>query len=383
MKKILIVSDQPTHPVIGGNRSCIMQYVEVLKQLGYDPWFLFIDNHVALKEDKDETSRYWGHRFLYYETSRFQELVRKIDKCCVHRSANSEGVDFYFPWGLNRFVNKQNKKINFHGMIVNYIWLSKLAFCDISVKALFTHDVFTYRNEKETGGYCWMSFSEREEAKAIRRFDDILSIQDNESVYYSYLAPRKRIHTVYSSFEFVDQPLTRNKNILFFSGSGAINIRAIKRFINEVMPLIIDKDPEIRLLIGGGICFVLKEEKLPPYVELKGRFENPNDFYLLGDVAVNPVSEGTGLKIKTMEAIAYGKYTVVSPHSAEGVFRSQDIPVRIATTNIDFRDQILAGFEKVDMIIEVKKECFDYIKSLNSHIACQFSEIFGNKAERV
>ena len=43
-KNILIVSDQATHPVIGGNRMCIMQYAEILRKLNFCVYFLYIEN---------------------------------------------------------------------------------------------------------------------------------------------------------------------------------------------------------------------------------------------------------------------------------------------------------------------------------------------------
>lgn len=55
-------------------------------------------------------------------------------------------------------------------------------------------------------------------------------------------------------------------------------------------------------------------------VKLIGYVDSPNVLYEQGDVAINPTYQGTGLKIKTFEAISYDKVTMVHPHSMKGVF---------------------------------------------------------------
>jgi glycosyltransferase involved in cell wall biosynthesis len=45
-----------------------------------------------------------------------------------------------------------------------------------------------------------------------------------------------------------------------------------------------------------------------------GGFETEDEVYRLGNVIINPMQTGTGLKIKTLEALAYGK-TVLSTHA--------------------------------------------------------------------
>jgi hypothetical protein len=347
---------------------CILEYATMLSKQGYDVWFMLVVNGDVSATDIDLTQAYWGGRFLRYDCPTLQTYWRKIlariSSKCTHQ------VDFYFPWSLNRFINDCQRRHNFDGMIVNYIWLSKASMTDIPTKAIFTHDVFAYRREK-ISGYAWRSFSVAEEAKAIRRFSNILAIQDNESTYYSYLAPRSRIATVYSSFNYVEQPLTHTKNILFFSGGGNLNISAIKAFWTNVWPLVIAAEPQAQLLIGGKISDCLTKAELPVQVSAMGRYDNPADFYALGDIAINPITEGTGLKIKTMEAIAYGKVTIVTPHSADGIYDKANAPIAIANTDTEFANLIIANLRNLN-----RQDNRNYIQSLNQYISNQYSSIF-------
>lgn len=373
-KRILVAADIHTHPCYSGNQQCIMQYVEALRKLGCDVYFLYIDLYEG-NFITEETKSYWGDHFFYYRTPKWQtvgqKIRRRIEKCYY-----SPKIDVYYPKGLTRFVNKLHKEYRFDGLIVNYIWNSKLAECDIPIKTLFTHDVFTDRNLKLGVKDAWYSYPQKEEVKAIMRFPEVLSIQDEETEWFRKIAPDCNVRTVYSSFEFVEQPITANKNILFFSGGGRLNKDGIDKFIREVLPLLVARDPEIKLLLGGGICEAFKNEVLPDDVILKGRYDNPDDFYALGDICINPVFKGSGLKIKTMEAIAHGKVTIVHPHSAIGVFQSDSVPLFRAKALSDYIDVIFHFLSNKETLKKNSRACGDYIENLNSYITQQYAEVF-------
>lgn len=373
-RRILVAADVHTHPVRGGNQQCIMQYVEMLRKLDCEVYFLYLDLYEGRFID-DETRQYWGDHFFYYRTPGWQIITQKVRRRIEHRYY-SPHLDVYYPQGLTRFVNKLHTQYCFDGLIVNYIWNSKLAECNIPIKAIYTHDVFTNRNEKLGVKDAWYSYSQEEEAKAIARFPEVLSIQDEESEWFRKLAPNSNVRTVYSSFTFVDQPVTANKNILFFSGGGKLNKDGINRFIREVWPVLKEHDGEMRLLLGGSICDTFKDERLPEDIILKGRFDNPDDFYSMGDICINPVFNGSGLKIKTFEALAHGKVTIVDPHSAKGVYQPDAIPLYLASSPQDYVNVIIHFIGNEDALAKQHHECEVYIDRLNDYILKQFAEVF-------
>lgn len=374
MKKILVVSDIPSHPCLGGNQQCIMQYVENLRTLGFDVYFLLMKSYGMPLEYIPHTKKYWGDHYFEYDTPwlqvQYQRVVRRL-----YKDAYPAILDFMYPWGMNAFINKLHIQYDFSGLIVNYIWMSRAAFCNIPVKALYTHDVFSDRRKKIPQQY-WYSFSEKQEARALKRFKHVLAIQDEERDFFQRIAPETNVVSVYSSFKFVDQPITGNKNILFFSGGGQLNYNGIKRFLKEVFPKVVEQDSEIKLLIGGGICKLLESEELHPNVILKGRYDNPDDFYALGDVCINPVYEGSGLKIKTFESLAHGKVTIVDPHDAIGVYDFKNAPLSITASANEFVSIIQRNLNNFELLKENQTECLGYIDSLNNYILQQYKKIF-------
>lgn len=97
--------------------------------------------------------------------------------------------------------------------------------------------------------------------------------------------------------------------------------------MREVFPVIRKAIPDAELLIGGSICKVLPTLGNIEGVMALGYIDDPAEFYAKADVAINPVFQGTGLKIKTFEAISFDKVTLVHPHSMAGVFRKEDTPL--------------------------------------------------------
>lgn len=374
-KKILIVSDTPTHPVIGGNRKCITDYSSLLRNAGYDVWLMLVNLGDIPQSAVDATAAAWGDRFLYFAKKRSQLIYEKIITR-LDPSWESRHVDFIYPRGLNKYIEETQKRENFHGLIVNYIWLSRAAFTSIPVKAIFTHDVFGNRSRRIESVYAWRSYDVAQESKALERFPHILAIQDIEAAYFRYLAPTAKVEAAYSPAKFIWHDITGNHDILFFSGGGELNLNGLRQFLTDVWPIVHKAYPDSRLLIGGSICRQLKQPELPDGVELKGMFDDASLFWRLGDVAINPVYSGTGLKIKTIEALANGKLTVVHPHSAEGLFEVHSSPLRISDTPEGFAEAILDAFNNPANIAMAREAAKEYITRYNTHILSTYSSIF-------
>ena len=119
-----------------------------------------------------------------------------------------------------------------------------------------------------------------------------------------------------------------------------------------------------------------KNENLPYDVILKGKYDNPDDFYALGDICINPVFNGSGLKIKTMEAISHGKVTIVDPHSAIGLFQSNSAPLYRVETAQDYLDIVFRFICNEGALLENQQVCDIYMSKLNNYIFQQNIEIF-------
>ncbi|MFM1921048.1 MAG: hypothetical protein RLZZ303_2682 [Candidatus Hydrogenedentota bacterium] len=159
-----------------------------------------------------------------------------------------------------------------------------------------------------------------DEASALRRYDVVLAIQNREAAILKELAPHARVVTVGHALPITPLPPRRrgSPTALFFAGPARHNIVALEQLSREIWPRILNKLPNSRLIIAGGICDAYTEA-LPPGVSRVGRVLHPAEAYAQADLLLNPVCFGSGLKVKNVEALAFGMPLLTTPVGAEGL----------------------------------------------------------------
>ena len=102
-------------------------------------------------------------------------------------------------------------------------------------------------------------------------------------------------------------------------------------------------------------------------------------FYSQGDIVINPTYQGTGLKIKTFEAISFDKVTIVHPHSMTGVFKKDTAPLMSSERPQDWVGFLENIWENPDCIMSVKERNKVYLEEMNEYIVKEYKRFL--KAE--
>ena len=369
--KVLIVSSNQSHPTDAGNRTAIMGQVHIFQHLGCDVHFLFVD--MALRQtDESQMKEFWGENYHVFHLNPLRKVRRVIiDKARAKLCHGRWQCDDHYPFGLEKYVEHLNNQMHFDAIVLQYMRLSRLlTYTSIPKKAIYTHDVFSYKDLR-TGAPFYEACDAHEEAKAMQRCPNIFAIQEDEATYYSYLAPNSKIFTVYSHFDYHQQPVTRNKNILFLASRMEFNVNGILWFLDKAWPMIVNQDPELKLIIGGTVCEKIPEDKYSN-IMLVGRVDSLDNFYQRGDVVINPVFQGTGLKIKTFEALSYGKVVIVHPHSSLGIYQRDTAQLLFATQPADWANIISDICMNKIQVQEIKQKDEKYIQKMNNYINSQY-----------
>jgi polysaccharide biosynthesis protein PslH len=371
-KKILIISPTPTHPPYSGNAKCILSYSEMLIDAGYNVSFLWVADFNCNREEEELTQKFWGNKLTIYKLNQFHRIMKAFYRYIRFNITGNYLIDDFHPYGIKRIMSKIQRNEHFDCVIINYIFFSKIfKYIPDSKKILYTHDVFT--NKFQHTGNPWFSVTATEEAKALNRADIILAIQENEAIFYSYLTTRK-ILAAYSLFPIHETPFVGEKVLLFLAGSNSYNLAAITTFIETVFISLVQVYPEIKLIIGGPICNVISQTSYNNSVQFLGEVNDLNDFYSRGDVFINPTITGTGLKIKTFEAMAYGKVVISHPHNTIGIYNKEQAPILNAQNAMDYLNHINILFSNKEKIIELKNDSIKYIFELNNVARARFIE---------
>lgn len=370
---ILVVSPIYTNPTIAGSSKCILDYCELLKNMHHNVYFLYVGKKIT--EPDQKTREQWGDNFYCLYQNRIEYY---LSRCIYHfctKILRYYPLDYYIIFRLHKKIRKIETLLHCDSVITNYPWTSFiLKYFKCRIKAIFTHDCFT--NKQQRVGFPIYSLSASSEAKALSRSNLILSIQQNESIFFNYLAPNITCKTVFSSVVYHNTLLQNNFNVLYIAANNKLNYQGIYHFLKDIFPPLAKKYPFLHVMIAGNICKSLNDFSGQKWLTLLGRVDNIDEFYNNGDIVINPTEKGTGLKIKTLEAISYGKVVISSPHSTEGLYKSHDLPLLVASSFDDYDkciQQIISG--GINFRIKMKESCKIYIEELNEYITKVYQEI--------
>lgn len=182
-----------------------------------------------------------------------------------------------------------------------------------------------------------------QEIELMRRYDRVICIQQTEQAKVAeWLGPEKVIlapHPV----QAVALPLRQTAAALGFVASRwHANVDGLRWFIEQVWPALAQTD--LRLDVYGYVGQAFGGLRMPK-VRFLGFVDDLAACYGQIDIAINPVRYGAGLKIKTVEAMAYGLPLVVSRQGANGLEALAGKAFLLAGDAAAFADQIkrLAG----------------------------------------
>lgn len=115
------------------------------------------------------------------------------------------------------------------------------------------------------------------------------------------------------------------KKLLFVGSSYYPNVIGIRWFVKNVLP---ELDKNIQLIIVGRGLEFLKKEFQDSRVNVVGTVETPVPYYLDADIFIAPLFDGGGMKVKSIEAISYGKCFLGTEESLHGFWEEFSDSVR-------------------------------------------------------
>lgn len=380
--KILTVFPELTHPVDAGNKRWVISQTEELKRLGHEVYILCVNipglksDVIARQKKLVQTKEHWGNHGFVYNAPLRERIAYSF--YINYRRAFCNGYykcDDLYPRGLGKYVGKLQEEYHFDACIVNYYWLTRI-FKDVQFRytAVNTHDVFSYRDILTGTPFTWMCTTPNEEAKGLQRAKKIFALQDEERIYFEHIAPKSEVSVVYCPYRIDFLPTANNHNLLMLSSSNTFNVRGFKWFCDNVFPSIVEVFPDVKVVVAGNIC-----EEIPEYAEnehfsLLGPVDDPSQFYRLGDVVINPCQTGTGLKIKTFEALSYGRIAMAHPHSTTGIYKKESAPVFSSVDASEWVEFLKDVWSDTTVLAAQMKKGAEYIEAMNNHIEKEYVE---------
>jgi glycosyltransferase involved in cell wall biosynthesis len=349
-RKVLLVAPVATHPTTSGAGARVQHMAEALLCLGDEVHFLHLRQ--ALWARHTAMRRYWGDRLhVYRGLAPVGLLVRcrqKPLRIIGKRFHRNLPVDSYFDPVAARYLRKLLVRHAFDVVILSYVFYSRL-FESVPgpvLKLMDTHDVFSdryrlYRDHGQSGEF--FSTTRREEGKALDRADTVLAIQEWDAGHFRSLTERPVAvvgHLAPPSSDTAPPTAAPCPHaMLFVGGPMSINVHGMTWFMEYVLPVVRRHVPDAELWLVGGICDRLGGAA--PGVRRFGFVDALGDLYRRAAVVINPQQFGTGLSIKSVDALRHGRPLVTTASGARGLEGGVGDAFLQARSAEEFSDQII------------------------------------------
>ena len=333
--KCIIASPVACYPSAAGNAERVRQLHACLENLGYEVHFVLCPiQAMSTQLNEPAMKQIFGDRFHHLDNHPrpLQNALINFKRRYYHRIHKTGWLfDFMLSDGyvsrqscqtFNQLVNDIEPDL----ILLVYGFMSPLLKhlnnrCKVLVDA---QDKFSYRNRgiRQAGseGY-WLSLLPWQERYLLSQSDIVLAIQEQEGQYFKRLLATTPAEVVTLDILVApDQPeATPSKNpvIGFLASGNQHNTEGLQRFIAQVWPSLLAQCPHAVLKVAGSVTKNITTDA--DNVELVGWVDDLKTFYQQCRLIINPCETGSGLKIKTIEAVGFGIPVVSTPCGAAGV----------------------------------------------------------------
>lgn len=165
--------------------------------------------------------------------------------------------------------------------------------------------------------------------------------------------------SLYDEIKSVKIEPKTNLRLLFVGAYYYPNVKGIKWFIENVMP---ELPEDISLnVVGRGIDRIVEEldnQFLTKNINIIGEVDSLMHCYLSSDIVIAPIFEGAGMKVKTAEALSYGKTIIGTSESFEGYSQLTDA----CNTKEEFIKAIDSIYKNKNNLLRFNQEMYSIFK---------------------
>lgn len=243
----------------------------------------------------------------------------------------------------------------------NYIFMSRtFDLIDSKIlKIIDTHDMFSAKDSRvKKFGVNTYAMSTAEEEFLAKRADVIIAIQKEEEALFKEMLPQKDVITlgvevILDQIEFSNKA---NQNVvLLVASNNPMNAKGLFDFLAFAWPIVRREVPGAEFWVVGGVGELLI--KVPEGVKVLGKVEDLRGIYANSKVVINPAIAGTGLKIKTLEALGYGRPVICWSAGIDGMPIGLSKYCKCANSWFEFTQELINLLKKQH---DELNDLFDY-----------------------
>jgi glycosyltransferase involved in cell wall biosynthesis len=314
------------------------------------------------------------------EQERANEELRRLcasAEWIVRPNGHPKGSGSLLPFAVREFANEDFEWLIHRTLLLKEIDVLQLEYTSMAqyrgafrriVTALFEHDVYFQSIGRGLGHMIGVVAEAkarveylralRYELRALPHFDQVqVCTPQNRRYLLEFLpalAPKLRdgLRAGIDSANYLFRPTGRDPATMLFLGSFRHdpNRVAVDWFVSEVMPLILARVPNARLIIAGS--------DPPPahayadaegHLEMLGFVDDVREPLAKYAVFVCPILSGSGVRVKLLEAFASGIPVVSTIVGAEGLAEKDGEFCALSDSPEGFAERVIKLFADPDM----------------------------------
>lgn len=390
-KRILMVSHMAPYPPRAGNEQHLYRMLRWMKEAGYEVIYV-LHPHEPLTAENIAASEKLVHKLHILtspdrssEFSRYAFGLLDLNRRVVRKL---EGRDIEPPWpflrarlewlenlwcppSLVEAVEALVWQYRPQAVIAQYVFMTRVLknLHPSILRIVDTHDVFSvrYRNLRGKGlNEAVLEMSAHEEAFMLRRADVIMTSQEDEAQVIRDWGLRQRIFTIAIDMDLspptaAQRALENEQQVLIVASWNELNVRGVRGFLEMCWPLVRKKYPKAKLRIVGRVADNLRDQAIDDSVSVVGYVPDLEAEYRKAQVVVNPVYLGSGLKIKTVEALSFGKPLVAWDNGLTGMGKAT--PCLVGSHWPELASHIGALFEDPALRQQLSEQAIEYVRA--------------------
>jgi sugar transferase (PEP-CTERM/EpsH1 system associated) len=370
--RILWLKTEVLHPVDKGGKIRTYNMLKELKR-EHEVTYLTLDDGAASDEDKKNASEYC-HELVCIPHARrekftpgfYYELLLNLV------SGNAYAIKKYESRAMRREIVERDRRGAFDLLVCDFLAPAVNVPADLTTPAvLFQHNVeamiwkrhYEVQSNPVKKAYLYGQWQKmrRFEREMCGRFDAVIAVSadDREQMKNEYGA--KAVFDVPTGVdvEFF-QPNNTVKpvpNSLVFTGSmdWLPNDDAIRYFTREILPLIKNKVPDVKLTVVGrnpapALVDLSKED---PSLIITGRVDDVRPYMENAAAYIVPLRIGGGTRLKIFEAMAMEKAVVSTTIGAEGLPLTNGVELLLADEPETFAAAVVSVLSDQDYAAEL------------------------------
>lgn len=363
--KILVVSGFFPYPPVFGGAIDVWERIKGLNALGCTVDLMVTDKLNPEQHQLELLKGYIRHFFFVRRKNHISQMFgnlplqllsrKNLSEVEVHQSYDLIILESEFCWPviLNKSITYKKVVVRVHNIESHYFKMLGKSSASLKEKIYYKIEAAKIRKLSS------IVFSKADRLWFISK-DDLKSVN----------LPHKSIFMPFPiNEEFVEPDIKAGNNVVFM-GSLFMqnNLFGLDWYLKNVHPKLIETIADYHFYIIGSLkekddAILTKYGKLP-HVSLVINTPCLKTFYHRAQVFINPMLHGSGVKVKSVNALVNGVPLVSTGIGVEGIGLTDEMYFHAENVQT-FKEQILNVLENRTVAIEKTRKAQEYLKEIN------------------